>query len=84
MVTSFTKGSKCFAKGTQIRMADNSLKNVEDIRPHDYVMSPNGEAPKEVIDTNRGTAKLYRVTSSMYEPFTVNGDHISPVVDGIK
>lgn len=81
VITSYTKGAKCFAKGTQIRMSDNSLKNIEDIKVGDYVMSPGSEPAKEVIGVNRGTAPLYRVTSQMYDSFTVNGDHIMYLYD---
>ena len=80
-VTSYTKGGKCFGKGTQVRMADNSLKNVEDIRVGDWVMSPGMEPAKQVLGVNRGTATMYKVTSQMYEPFTVNGDHIMYLYD---
>lgn len=80
-VTSFTKGGKCFAKGTQVRMADNSLKNVEDIQVGDWVLSPGMEPAKQVIGTNKGVAPLYRITSQMYEPFTVNGEHVMYLYD---
>ena len=83
-VTSFTKGGKCFAKGTQVRIADNSLKKVEDVVVGDRLMSPNGDSAKTVIGTNKGIAPLYRITSEMYEPFTVNGEHIMYLYDCYK
>lgn len=83
-ITSFTKGGKCFAKGTQVRMADNALKKVEDVVVGDRLMSPNGDTAKTVIGTNKGIAPLYRITSEMYEPFTVNGEHIMYLYDCYK
>lgn len=84
IISSFTKGGKCFAKGTEVRMADNSVKKVEDIKPHDFVMSPGVEEPKEVIQIGSGKEKLYRITSQMYNPITVNASHIMYLYDCYK
>ena len=58
VVTAGTKGGKCFGKGTRVRMADNSVKNIEDIQVGDWVMSPNDEAPKQVLTLGHGREKI--------------------------
>lgn len=67
-------GDACFGKGTEIRMANGSLKNVEDVAIGDNVMGNNNE-PKEVIRTTKGRAPLYRVNQTNAESYVVNGAH---------
>ena len=76
VVTAGTKCGKCFGKGTRIRMADNSIKNIEDIRVGDYVMSPNNEKPKLVESLGSGREQMYRITSEMHNDLIVNESHI--------
>lgn len=80
-ITSYTKGGKCFGAGTLIRMADNSLKKVEDIKPGDMVMSPGTAPAKEVLGTTHGVAPLYQITSEMHDSFVVNDEHIMYLYD---
>ena len=76
VLTASTKAGKCFGKGTRIRMADNTVKNIEDIRVGDWVMSPDKEAPKRVLSLGHGREKLYRVSSEMHDDLVVNESHI--------
>lgn len=74
--TASTKVGKCFGKGTRIRMADNTVKNIEDIRVGDWVMSPGLEAPKQVLSLGHGKEQMYRVSSEMHKDLIVNESHI--------
>lgn len=76
VITANQKTGKCFAKGTRIRMADNTIKNIEDIRVGDWVMSPNDEAPKQVLSLGSGKEQMYRVHSEMHDDLIVNESHI--------
>ena len=76
VVTANQKTGKCFGKGTRIRMADNTIKKIEDIKIGDMVMSPNSEPPKQVLSTCSGKEQLYRIHSNMRDDFVVNESHI--------
>ena len=68
-------GTGCHAKGTEIMMADGSLKNVEDVRVGDQVMGPDG-SPRDVTRLHRGIDEMYRITPNKGMSFVVNGGHI--------
>lgn len=65
----------CHAKGTQILMADGSLKNVEAVRVGDRLMGPDSK-PRMVLDLARGREVMFRVTPRKGESFIVNRSHI--------
>jgi len=44
-------GNTCFIKGTKILMANNSEKNIEDVKPGDKVMGYNLSAKKLAVET---------------------------------
>lgn len=67
--------SKCLGLGTQVMMADGSLRKVEDVRVGDQVMGPDGN-PRNVLDTTRGRGPIYRVKQTHGMEYTVNADHI--------
>lgn len=71
-----TGGGKCFAKGTQILMADGTRKKVEEIVTGDALMGPDNLS-RHVTGTATGYATLYRITPrDGGEAFVVNADHI--------
>ena len=74
-------GTGCHAKGTEIMMADGSLKKVEDIRVGDQVMGPDS-SPRNVLRLHRGIDKLYRVAPNNGDAFVVNGGHILALESG--
>lgn len=76
VLTAGTKAGKCFGKGTRIRMADNTIKNIEDINVGDWVMSPNDEPPKQVLSLGHGKEQLYCVSSEMHKDLIVNESHV--------
>lgn len=51
---------KCVKKGTPIRMADGSVKLVEDIKIGDQVMGDDG-TPRNVLDLARGREQMYDI-----------------------
>ena len=55
---------ECFGRGTEVRMADYSIKNIEDIEVGDYVLGIDS-TPYKVIHTNSGIAEM-DVISSLY------------------
>ena len=67
-------GTGCHAKGTEIMMADGSLKKVEDIRVGDQVMGPDS-TPRNVLRLHRGIENMVRITPRKGEPFVVNEGH---------
>lgn len=66
----------CFAKGTKILMADGSIKNIEDVRLFDNVMSPNGSC-SQVTNLFKGTSEMYEITPSIgSDKQIVTADHL--------
>lgn len=55
------KVGKCFGKDTQILMSDGTIKNVQDIKEHEFVMGPDSKQ-REVLKIIRGKEKLYKIT----------------------
>lgn len=66
----------CHAAGTNILMADGTVKRVEDVRVGDAVMGPDSW-PRHVLRLCRGREPMYRITpNSGGDPFIVNASHI--------
>lgn len=66
----------CFAKGTKVLMADGSIKNIEDIRLLDKVMSPDGNY-SQVTNLFRGNSEMYEITPSIgSDKQIVTADHL--------
>ena len=68
--------SRCFAKGTMVRMSDGRLKPVEEISIGDKLMSMDGYGYNTVIETHSGIDKLYTVHQMRGIDYTVNSKHI--------
>lgn len=57
--------SSCFAAGTQVRMADGTLRAIEQVRPGDLVATPNGARRVGYVAMPlRGGRDLYRFEDS--------------------
>lgn len=67
--------SKCLAIGTNVIMADYTLKAVEDVVAGDRLLSPDGSI-RNVLSTTRGHAELYRIKQHFGKDYVVNGDHL--------
>lgn len=65
---------KCFGYGTEIIMADGSIKRVQDIRDGEQVMGDDG-TPRNVYGCTHGDSEMFSVTSKFGE-FICNKEHI--------
>ena len=76
-------GTGCHAKGTEIMMADGSLKKVEDIRVGDQVMGPDYQ-PRLVTELHHGMDRMVSIVphSRKLKPFRVNMGHILSLAVG--
>ncbi|KAJ2702729.1 H(+)-transporting V1 sector ATPase subunit A [Coemansia sp. IMI 209128] len=64
----------CFAKGTEVMMADGTDKNIEDITVDDDVMGKDG-LPRKVVALPRGYETMYKVELAGTS-FTCNATHL--------
>jgi len=71
---SIKSGHGCFALGTQVRMFDGSIKNVEDVVIGDKVMGDDN-TPRTVLSLARGEEEMYRVSYPFGEYYDVNASH---------
>ena len=77
------QSGKCLAKGTKVLMYDGSLKNVEDIKIGDKVMTPDSSYAT-VTNLGHGFEEMYEVQpyQGKYEStYTVNKSHILALYD---
>lgn len=65
---------KCFSNGTEVFMADMSIKNIEDIKAGDKVMGWDGK-PRTVKSSHSGIDEMYRVDQNNGDSYTVNSRH---------
>lgn len=68
--------ARCFARDTLIRMADGTLKPVQDICVGDKVMAHTGEGYNVVTSTHSGMDNMYRVKQARGIDYVVNSQHI--------
>jgi len=64
----------CHGEGTLIRMWDNSLKKVEDIKVGDRVMNPFGGF-NTVIELHQGKDYMFYITPATHKPRVINLHH---------
>ena len=77
------QSGKCLAKGTKVLMYDGSLKNVEDIKIGDKVMTPDSSYAT-VTNLGHGFEEMYEVMpyQGKYEDtYEVNKSHILALFD---
>lgn len=67
--------TRCFAKGTRVRMYDGTVKNIEDIKEGQQVMGPDGK-PRNVLSLAQGREEMFKITPRKGEPFICNKNHI--------
>ena len=68
--------SRCFAKGTLVRMFNGTLKPIELIKVGDKIMNKDGNGYNSVIETHNGIDNLYTVHQARGIDYTVNSRHI--------
>lgn len=71
---SVKSGHGCFAKGTQVRMANGTIKKVEDVCLLDKIMGDDN-TERLVLKLARGQEKMYRVTYQSGDYYDVNESH---------
>ena len=65
---------KCLEKGTEVMMADGSLRKIEDVQVGDYVQSIEGA--NKVLALHSGISGGYRIVPKRGDPFVVSENHI--------
>jgi hypothetical protein len=66
---------ECFAKGTHVRMANLSIKNIEDIIVGDAILGIDGN-PKYVSKTTTGISNMYKINQKRGIDYIVSGNHL--------
>ena len=67
--------TRCFGKGTKVRMFNGSVKNVEDIRVGEQVMGPDSK-PRTVKNLSNGVEEMFKITPKCGgNSFTCNRHH---------
>ena len=71
----FINPYECFKFGTEIIMADGTIRKIEDIKLGEYVMGPDG-TPRRVLERHVGVDNMYRIKAgSGCEDQIVNSRH---------
>jgi DNA polymerase III delta prime subunit len=71
--------SKCLGVGTLVRMADGTLKRVEDIKVGDSVMGENYHG-REVTQVVSGFAPLYEIHQEYARNYVVTENHVMSLI----
>lgn len=71
-------GGKCFAFGTQIIMADGSVKAIENIEVGEEVLGPDS-LPRRVLHRHQGNSQLFRISQTSGCDYTVSDHHLLSV-----
>lgn len=75
LLADFTVTHNCLAPGTPVMMFDKTIKNVEDVQTGE-LLSGDDDKPRTVLSTCSGDDKMYHVSQSDGEDYTVNAPHI--------
>ena len=71
----FINPYECLKFGTEVIMADGSVRKIEDVKPGEYVMGPDG-TPRHVLERHTGIDNLYRIKAgSGCDDQVVNSKH---------
>ena len=66
---------KCFGRNTEVLMYDGTIKYIQDIKIGDIVMGDDS-TPRKVLNTHRGTSKLYELVVNKNDNLIVSDNHI--------
>lgn len=75
MLVAPTGAGKCLGRDTPVLMADGVVKAVQDVRPGDRLLGPDGNV-RNVLSVTAGIGPLYRVTPTKGSAYVVNDAHI--------
>lgn len=73
----------CFAAGTRILMADGSLKNIEDIKIGDILLSGKTKTPAGVTNTFKGKATQLIIIETEGATLKVTPEHLIATDEGL-
>lgn len=74
--TSVSSGHGCFAKGTQLMLADGGSIAVENVTIHHCLMGSDGRSAREVLYLERGIEEMFTFTYADDSKHTFNQSHI--------
>lgn len=77
-----TGGGKCLGLGTPVLLFDGRIVPVEEVRPGDLLMGPDGK-PRRVRSTCRGTGQLHRIVPRRGTPWVCNDVHVLTLVHSV-
>lgn len=69
------RSGKCLAKDTSVMMYDGTTKLVQNIQKGELVMGDDS-SPRKVLCLTNGIDKLYKVTNTNGDIYTVNSEHV--------
>ena len=75
LISAAAGSGKCLGKGTLVKMYDNTVKRVEDIKVGDYLLGPD-RTPRIVMSLAHGKELMYKVILSDGSNFICNKSHI--------
>ena len=71
LISAAAGSGKCLGKGTLVKMYDNTVKRVEDIKVGDYLLGPD-RTPRIVMSLAHGKELMYKVILSDGSNFICN------------
>lgn len=76
VIVGSSNAGKCHGKGTEIIDFSGRIVKVEDVKPGDLLMGPDGK-PRTVLGTTKGYGNLFRVSPKAGgNPFVCNDVHV--------
>lgn len=75
LISAAAGSGKCLGKGTLVKMYDNTVKRVEDVKVGDYLLGPD-RTPRIVMSLAHGKELMYKVILSDGSNFICNKSHI--------
>lgn len=76
LITANPKAGKCLGVDTLIRMHNNSLKKVQDLKVGDKLLNPTSNIPNIITSVCSGIDELYKVNQNYGISYIVNSEHI--------
>lgn len=73
-----TGAGKCHRKGTEVVLADGTLRKVEDVKIGDKLAGPSG--PRTVLQLGHGHGEMFEVRPIKGDSWYVNEDHVLSLV----
>lgn len=75
----FIAGMRCLAVGTLVRMWDNSLKKIEDIKVGEYVLGISEK--RQVLTVDSGVSEMFKIHQNHAKDYVVNINHTLSLIN---